>query len=96
MRRSELLRARWTAIDWKAKTITIEAWTSKVKRSRVIPLNAEPLGPEGVAPSDEVRLHLHERDRRTSARGARLEQDQARGRSLTSVLWTHVITRPRA
>jgi integrase len=43
MRRSELLRARWTAIDWKAQTITIEAWTSKVKRSRVIPLNAEAL-----------------------------------------------------
>lgn len=43
MRRSELLRARWTAVDWKAKTITVEAWTSKVKRSRVIPLNAEAL-----------------------------------------------------
>jgi integrase len=43
MRRSELLRARWTAVNWKAMTITVEAWTSKVKRSRVIPLNAEAL-----------------------------------------------------
>jgi integrase len=41
LRRSELLRACWTAIDWKAKTFTVEARTSKVKRSRVIPLNAE-------------------------------------------------------
>lgn len=43
MRRSELLRACWTAVNWKAKTITVEAWTSKVKRSRVIPLNVEAL-----------------------------------------------------
>ncbi|ACC72578.1 tyrosine-type recombinase/integrase [Paraburkholderia phymatum] len=43
MRRSELLRARWTAIDWKAQTIRIEAWTSKVKRTRVIPMNVEAL-----------------------------------------------------
>ncbi|APA88519.1 site-specific integrase [Paraburkholderia sprentiae WSM5005] len=43
LRRSELLRARWTAVDWKAKTFTVEASTSKVKRSRVIPLNAEAL-----------------------------------------------------
>ncbi|OYD64812.1 UNVERIFIED_ORG: site-specific recombinase XerD [Burkholderia sp. CF145] len=43
LRRSELLRARWTAIDWKAKTFTVEARTSKVKRTRVIPLNAEAL-----------------------------------------------------
>ncbi|MGF6932950.1 site-specific recombinase XerD [Paraburkholderia sp. UCT70] len=41
LRRSELMRARWTAIDWKAKTFTVEPWTTKVKRSRVIPLNAE-------------------------------------------------------
>jgi site-specific recombinase XerD len=43
LRRSELLRARWTAVNWKAQTITIEPWTSKVKRSRVIPLNIEAL-----------------------------------------------------
>ncbi|MEM5421302.1 site-specific integrase [Paraburkholderia ferrariae] len=43
MRRSELMRARWTAVDWKAKTIMVEPWTSKTKRSRVIPLNAEAL-----------------------------------------------------
>ncbi|MEM5451536.1 tyrosine-type recombinase/integrase [Paraburkholderia guartelaensis] len=43
MRRSELMRARWTAVSWKDRTITVEAWTSKVKRSRVIPLNAEAL-----------------------------------------------------
>jgi len=41
LRRSELMRARWTAVDWKAKTFTVEPWTTKVKRSRVIPLNAE-------------------------------------------------------
>jgi len=40
LRRSELMRARWTAVDWKAKTFTVEPWTTKVKRSRVIPLNA--------------------------------------------------------
>lgn len=43
MRRSELMRARWTAIDWKAKTFTVEPRTTKVKRSRVIPLNTEAL-----------------------------------------------------
>lgn len=43
MRRSELMRLRWTAINWQAKTITIEPWTTKVKRRRVLPLNAEAL-----------------------------------------------------
>jgi len=43
LRRSELLRARWTAVDWKARTFTVQAATSKTKRSRVIPLNVEAL-----------------------------------------------------
>jgi integrase len=43
VRRSELMRLRWTSIDWQAKTVTIEPWTTKVKRRRVLPLNAEAL-----------------------------------------------------
>ncbi len=43
MRRSELMRLRWTSVDWKARTVTIEPWTTKVKRRRVLPLNDEAL-----------------------------------------------------
>ncbi|WP_244144932.1 tyrosine-type recombinase/integrase [Paraburkholderia tuberum] len=43
MRRSELLRLRWTSIDWSAKTVTIEPWTTKAKCMRVLPLNDEAL-----------------------------------------------------
>ncbi|MFM0224138.1 tyrosine-type recombinase/integrase [Paraburkholderia dipogonis] len=43
MRRSELLRLRWTSINWAARTLTVEPWTTKVKRRRVLPLNNEAL-----------------------------------------------------
>ncbi|MFM0340515.1 tyrosine-type recombinase/integrase [Paraburkholderia fungorum] len=43
MRRSEIMRLRWTAINWTARTVTIEPWTTKVKRRRVLPLNDEAL-----------------------------------------------------
>jgi site-specific recombinase XerD len=43
VRRSELMRLRWTSVDWQAKTLTVEPWTTKVKRRRVLPLNAEAL-----------------------------------------------------
>jgi integrase len=43
LRRSELLRMRWAAIGWKARTVTVEPWSSKVKRRRVVPLNNEAL-----------------------------------------------------
>ncbi|WP_224039348.1 tyrosine-type recombinase/integrase, partial [Paraburkholderia unamae] len=41
LRRSELLRLEWTAVDFKARTITVEPQTSKVKKRRVIPMNRE-------------------------------------------------------
>ncbi|APA84341.1 site-specific integrase [Paraburkholderia sprentiae WSM5005] len=41
MRRSEIMRLEWRSVDLKARTITVEPATSKVKRRRVIPLNAE-------------------------------------------------------
>lgn len=43
LRRSELMRMRWSAIDWKTKTVTVEPWTSKTKKRRTVPLNAEAL-----------------------------------------------------
>jgi integrase len=43
MRRSELMRLRWTAINWTDRTVTVEPWTTKVKKARVIDLNAEAL-----------------------------------------------------
>ncbi|WP_268738017.1 site-specific integrase [Paraburkholderia dioscoreae] len=43
LRRSELLRMRWAAIDWKARTVNGEPWSSKVKRHRAVPLNDEAL-----------------------------------------------------
>ncbi|WP_224039118.1 site-specific integrase [Paraburkholderia unamae] len=41
LRRSELLRLEWTSVDFKARTITVEPQTSKVKKRRVIPMNRE-------------------------------------------------------
>ncbi|MGF6481929.1 tyrosine-type recombinase/integrase [Paraburkholderia sp. JPY419] len=41
LRRSELLRLEWKSVDLKARTITVEPDTSKVKRRRVIPMNRE-------------------------------------------------------
>ena len=43
MRRSELMRLRWSAINWTQRTLTVEPWTTKVKKERVIDLNAEAL-----------------------------------------------------
>jgi integrase len=43
MRRSELVRLRWTAVNWTDRTLTIDPWTTKVKEARVIDLNAEAL-----------------------------------------------------
>ncbi|ADG17055.1 integrase family protein [Paraburkholderia atlantica] len=41
LRRSELLRLEWKSVDLKARTITVEPATSKVKRRRVVPMNRE-------------------------------------------------------
>lgn len=41
LRRSELLRLEWKSVDLKARTITVEPATSKVKKRRVIPMNRE-------------------------------------------------------
>jgi integrase len=41
LRRSEIMRLEWKSVDFKARTITVAPATSKVKRSRVIPMNAE-------------------------------------------------------
>lgn len=39
IRRGELFQATWEAIDWKARTLTVEAHTSKTMRLRRLPLN---------------------------------------------------------
>lgn len=41
VRRGELLALRWTAVDLKAKQVTIEGATAKSAQTRHIPLNAE-------------------------------------------------------
>ncbi|MFX1675931.1 site-specific integrase [Paraburkholderia sp. A2WS-5] len=41
LRRSEIMRLEWKSVDFRARTITVAPATSKVKRSRVIPMNAE-------------------------------------------------------
>ncbi|MCX5543028.1 site-specific integrase [Paraburkholderia sp. CNPSo 3076] len=41
LRRSELLRLEWKSVNFRARTITVEPATSKVKKRRVIPMNRE-------------------------------------------------------
>lgn len=41
MRRGELLSVRWSAVDFKAKQLTIEGSTAKSQQTRHIPLNVE-------------------------------------------------------
>jgi integrase len=43
MRRGELLSLRWSAVDFKAKQLTIEGSTAKNQQTRHLPLNSEAL-----------------------------------------------------
>lgn len=41
VRPTELYRLTWAMVDWQAKTLTVEWWVSKVKKTRRLPLNTD-------------------------------------------------------
>lgn len=49
MRRGEALKAEWPAIDWLAKVVTVEWWTAKRNRKRVVKSRRIPLNETAIA-----------------------------------------------
>lgn len=48
MRRGEVFQAHWSAIDWQAKVITVEWWTTKRDRKRAVKSRRIPLNQPAI------------------------------------------------